>query len=151
MDLIACICAAANAWKQAVKLSFQTLWFWFWVVVPEVTLDSLDSLFTPLFFCRWLRISISTSQPRLLSAWSNFQKKKKQLLGIWTPLQTHTWMFKRLPQKCWESAPFPCTPGKVEAAPREREYIWTGFKEKLQVYQEVSELFISSVLQAVCV
>lgn len=47
------------------------------------------------------------------------------------------------PQKCWESTLFSCTLGKVKASPCEREWIWTGFKkQKLQVYQEVSELFI---------
>lgn len=111
--------------------------------------DSCDTLISHPYFwfgCQWLRISISTSQPPcLLPAWSNFHEN--QLLSIWTSLQMHTWMFKHSsPQKCWESALFSCTLGKVKASPLEGQWIWTGFKKKkkTQVYQDISELFISS-------
>lgn len=127
--------------KTAVELSFQTPCFWlccrwFWVVFSEVTLFSLDSLFT-VFFCQLLRISIRTHQPPVSSQHeviftSQKKQKKPHLLSISTPF-ADVYMNVQAPslKGCWESALFSCTLGKVKPWAREREWIQTGFIGKI--------------------
>lgn len=133
-----CCC---NTLQTAVKLLFQ---FCFCFVAHGSEWCFHNPLsFGQLFFFWWLWISISTSQCPVSS--------QQEAIFTKNSFSASELLFRCIcecssitPQKCWESALFSCTLGKVKASPCEREWIWTGFKkQKLQVYQEVSKLFIS--------
>ncbi len=158
----------------ALNLSVEPLGFGFGAccVLSGVVRSSLFSsglffqLVYSLFSC--FGLEWAPAGPCLFPAWSRFHKNfsisASELLWRWIHECANT-----LLQKCWESALFSCTLGKVKVYSHEGGRIprlwnstitlirleltqgdWGLLEKMINAYQEVAELFITSTRLSIC-